>query len=77
MRAIERTTKFKRDYRREKKTDPRLDAVFVPVIELLATGEPLPERMRDHGLSGTWAGYRDCHIQPDLVCSPSAPMAQI
>jgi mRNA interferase YafQ len=56
MRAIERTTKFKRDYKREKKTDPGLDAVLVSVIELLATDESLPEKLRDHALSGTWAG---------------------
>jgi mRNA interferase YafQ len=67
MRAIERTTKFKRDYKREKKTDQGLDTVLVPVIELLATDAPLPEKLRDHGLSGTWAGYRDCHVRPDLV----------
>ncbi len=67
MRAIERTTKFKRDFKREKKTDPRVEAALVPVIELLTTDAPLPEKLRDHALSGTWAGYRDCHVQPDLV----------
>ena len=67
MRAIERTTKFKRDYKREMKTDSALTAVLVPVIELLATDAPLPEKLRDHGLSGNWAGYRDCHVRPDLV----------
>lgn len=73
MRAIERTTKFKRDYKREKKTDPGLDAVLVPVIELLATDESLPEKLRDHALSGTWAGYRDCHVRPDLVLIYAKP----
>ena len=28
---------------------------------------PLAPRYRDHDLSGEWAGYRDCHIKPDLV----------
>jgi len=73
MRAIERTTKFKRDYKREKRTDPELDAAFVPVIELLATDAELPERLRDHGLSGNWAGYRDCHVRPDLVLIYAKP----
>jgi mRNA interferase YafQ len=22
---------------------------------------------RDHDLSGDWAGYRECHIKPDLL----------
>jgi mRNA interferase YafQ len=67
MRTIERTTRFKKDYKREKKTYPVLDDVLIPVIELLATDGDLPERLKDHALSGDWAGYRDCHVRPDLV----------
>ena len=67
MRSIERTTKFKRDYKREKKVDPSLDETFLAVIVLLADDEGLPERLRDHSLGGEWKGYRDCHIRPDLV----------
>lgn len=67
MRGIERTTRFKRDYKREKRTDPDLDAVLVSVLQLLVIDAPLPEKLRDHGLSGEWAGYRDCHVRPDLV----------
>jgi mRNA interferase YafQ len=73
MREIERTTKFKRDYKREKRTDPELDAVLVPVVELLMADAALPAKLRDHGLSGTWAGYRDCHIRPDLVLIYAKP----
>jgi mRNA interferase YafQ len=67
MRSIERTTKFKRDYKREKKTDPSLDEAFLAVIVLLADDDELPDRLRDHSLGGEWKGYRDCHIRPDLV----------
>ena len=67
MRSIERTTKFKRDYKREKKTDPSLDEAFLAVIVLLAGDDELPDRLRDHSLGGEWKGYRDCHIRPDLV----------
>jgi len=35
------------------------------VVEILCTGDPLPERYRDHPLSGRYAGFRDCHIEPD------------
>ena len=28
---------------------------------------PLPERNRDHALSGNWSGYRECHVRPDLL----------
>ena len=37
------------------------------IITLLATGESLPDKYRDHALSGDWAGYRECHIQPDWL----------
>lgn len=67
MRAIQRTTKFKRDYKREKRSDPGLDSVLVPVIELLVTDATMPEKLGDHGLSGNWTGYRDCHVRPDMV----------
>jgi mRNA interferase YafQ len=67
MRALERTTKFKRDYKREKKTDPALDDALVPVLELILADVELPVRLSDHSLSGEWKGFRDCHVKPDLV----------
>ena len=30
-------------------------------------GEPLPEKNRDHDLSGDWVGHRECHILPDWL----------
>lgn len=38
-----------------------------PVLVALATDQPLDVRYRDHDLSGDWAGYRECHIKPDLL----------
>jgi mRNA interferase YafQ len=67
MRALVRTSQFKRDYKREKRTDASLDTVFVPVITMLLSDDPLPDRLRDHALGGSWKGCRDCHIKPDLV----------
>lgn len=67
MREIGRTARFKRDYKREKKTDEHLDETLLPVVELLMNDEPLPDRLNDHALGGNWKDYRDCHIKPDLV----------
>tara|TARA_R110001606_G_scaffold233942_1_gene381536 strand:+ start:34270 stop:34542 length:273 start_codon:yes stop_codon:yes gene_type:complete len=67
MRTIERTTRFKKDYKREVKTDTTLDDVLIQVIDLLVTDADLPENFRDHPLTGNWKGYRDCHVKPDLV----------
>jgi mRNA interferase YafQ len=67
MRTIEYTGPFKRDYKREKRTNSKLNEVLEPVIQLLAADASLPERLFDHGLSGAWKGFRDCHVKPDLV----------
>lgn len=69
MRTIERATIFKRDYKREAKGrhGATLDADLVVVLTALVSDKPLQARYRDHDLSGAWAGYRDCHIKPDLV----------
>ena len=37
------------------------------IIAMLANDELLPERCRDHALTGEWKDFRDCHIKPDLV----------
>lgn len=69
MRTIEPTTRFRRDYKREKKGQhgKRLDALLEPVINMLAADTPLPPRYRDHPLTGDWDDHRDCHVRPDLV----------
>lgn len=69
MRTIERTTAFKRDFKREAKGHHRgiLDTELRRVIVALASDEPLEPRHRDHALSNDWKDYRDCHVKPDLV----------
>jgi len=37
------------------------------VIAMLANGETLPEKHRDHALTGNHKGQRDCHIRPDWL----------
>jgi len=69
MRTIERTGQFKRDYRREAKGPHKstLEADFLAILLDLAQDQPLPEKNRDHALTGEWKEFRDCHIKPDLV----------
>ncbi|MGA9986043.1 MAG: type II toxin-antitoxin system YafQ family toxin, partial [Acidobacteriaceae bacterium] len=69
MRTIERSSAFKRDYKREAKGPHRntLDGTVSAVLLALATDQPLDARHRDHNLSGDWSGYRECHIKPDLL----------
>jgi mRNA interferase YafQ len=37
------------------------------IVELLVTQQPLPPRLRDHKLVGTFSGRRECHIEPDWL----------
>lgn len=37
------------------------------VVNKLASGERLPEKNRDHELVGDYAGFRECHIQPNWL----------
>ncbi|MFZ2445635.1 MAG: type II toxin-antitoxin system YafQ family toxin [Syntrophobacteraceae bacterium] len=69
MRTISRTTRFKRDYNREKsgRRGKTLDAALRKVLELLIVDKPPPHHNFDHPLSGNWADHRDCHIKPDLI----------
>lgn len=37
------------------------------IIRKLASSEQLPEKNKDHALTGNWVGHRECHIQPDWL----------
>ena len=69
MRTIERTNRFKRDYKRESGGRHRtyLDAILATMVEALANDQRLEHRHHDHALSGEWGDHRDCHVKPDLL----------
>ena len=55
MRTIERTSQFKRDYKRESRGGRHrtyLDASLALIVEALANDQPLEPRHHDHALSG-------------------------
>ena len=60
------TNQFKKDYKLAMKRHLPIEKLD-DVIRLLATGEPLPEKNKDHTLTGDWAGHRECHVQPDWL----------
>ena len=64
--TVKPTTQFKKDYKQAIKRG--LDITQLEdVIADLATGIPLPEKNRDHALSGNWVGHRECHVLPDWL----------
>ena len=59
MRSVRYTSRFRRDYKRERsgRRGKRLDAMLTETVTMLANDEQPPE----------WSDHRDCHIRPDLV----------
>ena len=54
MRIVKYTSRFRRDYRREKsgRHGRRLDAELLEAVTRLVKDEPLPRRYFDHPLGG-------------------------
>lgn len=44
-----------------------LSPAWAEVYWKLLNDEALPEKYRDHQLTGELKAFRDCHIKPDLV----------
>jgi len=66
MLKIKYQASFKKDYKRIVKRGYDVNLLEI-VIRLLANQKPLPEKYRDHGLSGRYTGFRECHITPDWL----------
>ncbi|HAX40668.1 MAG TPA: type II toxin-antitoxin system mRNA interferase toxin, RelE/StbE family [Clostridiales bacterium] len=60
------TAQFKKDFKAiEKRGYPV--SLLEDVVRVLCAEETLPAKNRDHALSGDYAGFRECHIQPDWL----------
>lgn len=66
MYQVKFTTTFKKSYKLMKKRGLDLSALD-EVVASLCQGKQLDERYRDHGLSGNYSGFRECHIKPDWL----------
>ena len=64
--TVKPTTQFKKDYKMAMKRGGKI-GLLDDVIAALAMGEKLPEKNKDHALTGNWDGYRECHILPDWL----------
>ena len=60
------SNQFKKDLKLAQKRGYDLNKIK-EVIATLANGETLGEKYRDHWLTGSYGGYRECHIQPDWL----------
>lgn len=60
------SNRFKKDLKVAAKRSYNL-ALLDEVINTLASRQTLPEKNRDHSLSGDYIGFRECHILPDWL----------
>ncbi len=60
------SNQFRRDLKLAAKRGYDLD-LLDEVVTKLASGDTLPEKNKDHNLTGKYSGFRECHIQPDWL----------
>jgi len=57
---------FKKDFKLMEKRRYDVDGLFDIIVKLIWE-EPLPERCREHRLSGNLEGYIECHVKNDWL----------
>ena len=60
------SNRFRKDLKLAAKRGLRLDELNA-IVNQLAAGQTLPERNRDHALTGDYIDFRECHIRPDWL----------
>lgn len=66
MLNIRYSTRFKKDFKTCVKRGYRM-SLLQQAIDTLRIPASLPPKNKDHNLSGNYAGYRECHIEPDWL----------
>ena len=67
---IKKASKFKKDYKRYLSSGFRTvtrKKELTAIITALVNGEELDKKYKDHLLTGSWLGFRECHIEPDFL----------
>ncbi|MCR5040850.1 MAG: type II toxin-antitoxin system YafQ family toxin [Clostridia bacterium] len=66
MYSVKFTSAFKKSYKLMKKRGLDLSELDC-VVDLLRQGVELDKKYRDHALTGSFSGFRECHIRPDWL----------
>ena len=66
MLRLSPTNQFRKDYKQAKKRGLDL-SLLEAVIDVLLAEQTLDDKHHDHALVGSYAGFRECHIQPDWL----------
>lgn len=65
MYKIKFTSAYKKSYKLMKKRGLDI-SLLDDVVDKLRQGIPLEEKNHDHELTGTFNGFRECHIKPEV-----------
>lgn len=60
------SNRFKKDLKTAAKRGLPLDELNA-IVDKLAAGQALPDKNRDHALTGDYIGFRECHVRPDWL----------
>ena len=66
MRSPSYVRQVERDVKLARKRGKDMAKLAV-LVEMPAKGKALPPRLRDHALTGNYAGRRECHLEPDWL----------
>ena len=66
MYNIKPTSKFQKDLKRVYRRGYDI-SLLSEIIKKLAAGENLPQKNKDHALTGNYSGCSECHITPDWL----------
>lgn len=66
MYVVKFTSAYKKSYKQLVKCGLDM-SLLDEVVDLLRRGMPLDRKYHDHELTGSFKGFRECHIKPDWL----------
>ncbi len=66
MLKIVPSNRFKKDLKLAKKRGFKIEHLR-NVVDTLVHERKLDEKYHDHGLTGNYNGFRECHVEPDWI----------
>ena len=73
--TVKPTSKFQKHLKRIQKRGYDI-GLLTDIIKKLANGETLPQKNRDHSLSGNYSNCRECYIAPDWFIEIVSPASK-
>lgn len=66
MLDVRYSTKFKKDFKSCVKRRYKM-TLLQQIIDILRVSDTLPSKYSNHNLTGNYAGYQECHIEPNWL----------